>query len=75
MVSQINFAPMQELLTNAAGPQTIAQMLDHLAQDYSRSVMELELYAQGSNTGMSTQAPEHLWLLYALRDAFMACDK
>jgi hypothetical protein len=71
MSTPINLAPVQELLTNTADPQAIAQMLDEIAFDYACTLVVLKQSPQ--NTGPGAQAAEQLWLLHQLRNVFRAC--
>ncbi len=74
MFPQINLSPLSELLSNAASPHELANLLDELAFDYARTVIALQQQPLLNKTGMHGRTTEFIWCLYTLRDTLRACQ-
>lgn len=73
MSQKINLAPVEELLTHIASPESLSKTLDAIAFDYVRALFEVQL-AKGSKTYLNDRTVDFVWYLYLLRDVFKSCE-
>jgi hypothetical protein len=72
MNKSINLSPIEELLENIASPESVAQILDSLAFDYARLIIELE-QATDYKSVLHEKTADFIWWMQHLRDVFRAC--